>query len=312
MQDGQCSKGYPRSFRNETSLDENGYPLYRRRDNGLKVLVKGVELDNCWVVPYNPYLCKKFNGHINTEASISIYGVKYLFKYIYKGHDRATMVIERVENPINGQHVERNEIQEYIDTRYVSASEVVWRIFKMKLHGRFPAVHRLQVHLPNQQTVVFSEDADLQEVVGKSNVQKTTLTEWFTANRNYASARDTPYAKFPERWVWNKTSKKWTPRQRGSKIGGVYYAHPASGERYYLRMLLNVVCGATSFEGLHTVDGRVCATFKEACQAKGLLENDQEWAQALEEASHWATRRRLRDLFALVLLFNEVINPREL
>jgi hypothetical protein len=135
----------------------------------------------------------------------------------------------------------------------------------MKLHGRFPVVHRLQVHLPNQQTVVFSEDAYLQEVVGKSNVQKTTLTEWFTTNKNYASARNTPYAKFPERWVWNKTSKKWTPRQRGSKIGRVYYVHRASGERYYLRMLLNVVCGATSFENLHTVDGRVCAMFKEAC-----------------------------------------------
>jgi len=177
MQDGRCSKGYPRPFQNETSLDENGYPLYRRRNNGLKVLVKGVELDNHWVVPYNPYLCKKFNGHINTEASISIYGVKYMFKYIYKGHDRATVVIERVKNPIDGQQVKRDEIQEYIDARYVSASEVVWRIFKMKLHGRFPAVQRLQVHLPNQQTMVFSEDADLQEVVKKSNCRNPTLAK---------------------------------------------------------------------------------------------------------------------------------------
>ncbi len=80
------------------------------------------------------------------------------------------MVIERVENPIDGQQIERDEIQEYINTRYVSASDLVWRIFKMKLHGRFPAVQRLQVHLPNQQTVVLSKDADLQEVVGKSNV----------------------------------------------------------------------------------------------------------------------------------------------
>jgi hypothetical protein len=94
MQDGWCSKGYTRPFRNETSLDKNGYPLYCCRDNDLKVLVKGVELDNRWVVPYNPYLCKKFNVHINIEASISIYGVKYMFKYIYKGHDRATVVIE--------------------------------------------------------------------------------------------------------------------------------------------------------------------------------------------------------------------------
>jgi hypothetical protein len=137
MQDGRCSKGYPRPFRNETSLDKNGYPLYGRRDNDLKVLLKGVELDNNWVVPYNPYLCKKFNGHINTEASISIYGVKYLFKYIYKGHDRATMVIERFENAIDGQQVERDEIQEYIDARYVYALKAVSCIFKMKLHGRF-------------------------------------------------------------------------------------------------------------------------------------------------------------------------------
>ncbi len=107
------------------------------------------------------------------------------------------MVIERVENAINGQQVERNEIQKYINARYVFASKVVWRIFKMKLHGCFPAIQRLQVHLPNQQTVVFSEDANLQEVVGKSNLQKTTLTEWFTANKYYASIQDTPYAKFP-------------------------------------------------------------------------------------------------------------------
>jgi hypothetical protein len=148
----------------------------------------------------------------------------------------------------------------------------------MKLHECFSAVQRLQVHLPNQPTVVFSEDVDLQKVVGKSNVQKTKLTEWFTANRNYATARDTPYGKFSERSVWNKTSKKWTPCQRGTKIDRVYYAHPASEERYYLRMLLNVVCRATCFENLRTVDGRVCVTFKEACQARGLLENDQEWA----------------------------------
>jgi hypothetical protein len=50
------------------------------------------------------------------------------------------VVIEWVENPINGQQVERDEIQEYIDARYVFASETVWRIFKMKLHGRFSAI----------------------------------------------------------------------------------------------------------------------------------------------------------------------------
>jgi hypothetical protein len=35
-----------------------------------------------------------------------------------------------------------------------------------------------------------------------------------------------------------------------------FTVHPASGKRYYLWILLNVVCGATSFEDLHIVDGR--------------------------------------------------------
>jgi hypothetical protein len=119
---------------------------------------------------------------------------------------------------------------------------------------------------------------------------------------------DSKSSTFPSVGLHPHTWPKWGC----NKIGRVYYAHPVSGEKYYLQMLLNVVCGATSFEDLRTVDGHVCATFKEACQARGLLENDQEWAHALEEASHWAMGRWLHDLFASVLLFNEVINLGEL
>jgi hypothetical protein len=41
------------------------------------------------VVPYNPYLSLLFNCHINVEVCTSIAVVKYLYKYVYKGHDRA-------------------------------------------------------------------------------------------------------------------------------------------------------------------------------------------------------------------------------
>ncbi|WVZ69470.1 hypothetical protein U9M48_018246, partial [Paspalum notatum var. saurae] len=34
MKDGKCSKRYPKKFRSETTFDQDGYPLYRRRDNG--------------------------------------------------------------------------------------------------------------------------------------------------------------------------------------------------------------------------------------------------------------------------------------
>ncbi len=44
-------------------------------------------------------------------------------------------------------------------------------------------------------------------------------------------------------------------RKRGFAISRMYYTHPTSGECYYLRMLLNCVKGATSYEHLRTVDG---------------------------------------------------------
>ena len=56
----------------------------------------------------------------------------------------------------------------------------------------------------------------------------------------------------------------------------MYFVHPAAGEQYYLRMLLSIVCGATSFENLRTVNGITYPTFKEACIALGLLQNDEE------------------------------------
>jgi hypothetical protein len=101
-------------------------------------------------------------------------------------------------------------------------------------------------------------------------------------------------------------------RKKGFAIGRMYYAHPTSDECYYLRMLLNCVKGATSYEHLWTVDGTKHDTFKDACIAMGLLEDDNEWHQALEEASIWASGRQLRDMFASMLMFCEVTDPKQL
>ncbi len=79
-------------------------------------------------------------------------------------------------------------------------------------------------------------------------------------------------------------------RKRGFAISHMYYAHPTSGECYYLQMLLNCIKGATSYKHLRTVDGIEHNTFKDACIAMGLLANDNEWHQPLEEASLWASR----------------------
>ena len=60
MEDGKCKKDFPKAFSDETYRKENGYPLYRRRDNGRTVeRYRGIVLDNTWVVTFNPLLSQK-------------------------------------------------------------------------------------------------------------------------------------------------------------------------------------------------------------------------------------------------------------
>jgi hypothetical protein len=82
--------------------------------------------------------------------------------------------------------------------------------------------------------------------------------------------------------------------------------HPSVEERYYLRMLLFIVRGVQNYEALHTYNNVTHATFKEVCNTRGLLSNDQEWYNAFDEATSWATSNQLRHLFVTMHLFCEV------
>ena len=77
---GKCCKGLPCDFEEHTRLPPDRYAAYRRRDNERTVEKKGCTLDNRWVIPYNPYLTKKYEAHINVHVCTSIRAVKYLYK----------------------------------------------------------------------------------------------------------------------------------------------------------------------------------------------------------------------------------------
>ncbi|XP_067214183.1 uncharacterized protein [Linepithema humile] len=124
--DGKCSKHYPKSYFEETKMDEDAYPYYCRQNNGKNFKRPGGYIvDNRYVVPYCPTLSIIFNCHINVEVVSSIKSVKYLYKYIYKRHDVAAITIEPItENVI----IDHDEIHNYIKTRYVGPVETCWRI----------------------------------------------------------------------------------------------------------------------------------------------------------------------------------------
>uniref|UniRef100_K3ZF76 Helitron helicase-like domain-containing protein n=1 Tax=Setaria italica TaxID=4555 RepID=K3ZF76_SETIT len=114
-----CKNNYPRPFNETTIQGKDSYPLYRRRNDGRTETVRNCKLDNRWVVPYNPYLLHFFNCHINVEVCSSIKAVKYLFKYIYKGHDRASVSVTGVDD-----EGEIDEIRQYKNARWVTPPEL--------------------------------------------------------------------------------------------------------------------------------------------------------------------------------------------
>ncbi|KAL1355887.1 uncharacterized protein [Arachis hypogaea] len=308
MKDGKCSKFYPKKFVDQTSFDEDGYPIYRRRNMGVTVKINDVDIDNRFVVPYNPLLLMKYQAHINLEFCNKSNVIKYLFKYVNKGPDRVTATVgERYDVGQSSQVVD--EIKQYYDCRYLSPSESMWRIFAYDIHQRWPSVQRLTFHLPNQQHVVF-DDADITTHVYLRNKDLLTMfTGWMMANRRFSEGRSLTYVEYPGKFVYCLRSREWKPRQRGFSIGRLSFAHPSSGELFYMRMLLNVQRGCTSFRSIRTVNGVTYDTFQEACSAMGFLIDDNEYVSAIKEVAELASAAHLRRLFVMLLLSGSMGRP---
>ena len=226
MKDGKCIKGFPKPFQAETVMCRDGYPIYARPNNGCAYKVGNYLADNRWIVPYNPYLLsrynhcrlsyceitnqttKRYNAHINVECVMSLSAAKYITKYTHKGPDRATLELR--------QH---NEVSEFKDGRYIAAAEATWRLFENPIHHQEPAVMSLQVHLPGQHMVVFKPNEPIERVRARASEEKSMLTAFFELNRIDPDARQFTYQELPLHYVWDRSKKRWTRRQRGSTIG---------------------------------------------------------------------------------------------
>nr|XP_029151653.1 uncharacterized protein LOC114925984 [Arachis hypogaea] len=228
MKDCKCSKFYPKRFVDQTSFDEDGYPIYRRRNMGVTVKINDVDIDNRFVVPYNPLLLMKYQAHINLEFCNKSNVIKYLFKYINKGPDRVTATVGETYHVGESSQVV-DEIKQYYDCCYLSPSESMWRIFAYDIHQRWPSVQRLTFHLPNQQHVVF-DNADITTHVYLRNKDLLMMfTGWMMANRRFPNGQSLTYVEYPGKFVYCSNSREWKSRQRGFSIGRLSFAHPSSG-----------------------------------------------------------------------------------
>ncbi|CDF40386.1 ATP dependant DNA helicase [Chondrus crispus] len=315
MGEQYCRKGSPKSFKHETSQSDSEYYITCRRRSpsagGVSIerpsrvgrRQQSVVVDNSWVVPHSPLLLRSFACHLNLELCVSrVGGIKYLFKYVCKGQDRVTMEIT-AENECH------DEISNFQDARYVSASEAAWRLFSFDIVDRNPPVVRLTVHLPNHHTVYFEEGREQEAALRPAS--GTKLTEWFKANEKYPSARHLRYHKFTRYFTWKTRTKSWTYDFSGTGanvVGRIYTVSPREGERYFLRLLLTQVPGATSFENLRNIDGEQCTSFRQACLRLSLQADDAEWKHAIRD-SFRSSFVPLSHLFATILAHCQPSDP---
>lgn len=124
MDNGKCTKRFPKDLISDTITGNDGYPLYRRRstENGGHSFKKTLrqnnfEIDNRWIVPYSPILSKTYKAHINVEFCSSVKSIKYICKYVNKGSDMAVFAVQSVN--------ENDEIARYQMGRYISSNEAV-------------------------------------------------------------------------------------------------------------------------------------------------------------------------------------------
>ncbi|XP_016661099.1 uncharacterized protein LOC107884118 [Acyrthosiphon pisum] len=251
MNNGKCSKKYPRKLVKDIQTGDDGYPTYRRRssdDGGYTAILK------------------------------------------VRGSDRATFSVNR----------ENDEITNYLNGRYICTSEAFWRIYNFEIHDRDPTVKHLAVHLENGQRVFFNAN-NLHQVI--ENPRKTTLAAFFELCSHDNFAKTLLYHEVPSYYTWDD-SRGWLKRRRGkdvpgwtgikmdTAIGRIYTIHPKSN--------------------LKAIDGVIHATFKTACFALGLLENDEQWKNALADATVSESPSKLRELFAIIIVFCQPSEPQSL
>lgn len=78
MDELKCKKDFPKQYSEETVILVYGTVIHRCRRSNNVVGIKGGYFCSQWVVPYNPFLLKKYRNHINVESYASLRSVKYI------------------------------------------------------------------------------------------------------------------------------------------------------------------------------------------------------------------------------------------
>ncbi|XP_074289040.1 uncharacterized protein LOC141614182 [Silene latifolia] len=187
MVTGKCSKYYPIDFYPNTSVSEDGYPIYRRRKDSRTA--------------------EKNNHVIDNRPGMALANQQEV-----RGNGN--------ENDVNMNDRPVDEIETFLMCRYVSASEACWGMFTFEIQYKQPPIQRLTYHLEEEQQVFFEDSEAADGVLDRVGDARTTLTEWMATNEKHEDACLLTYAEFPTKWVWDNEAKYGQDERRVLKLEG--------------------------------------------------------------------------------------------
>ena len=342
---GYCTVRFPKKYEKYTIANNDSYPKYKRRapKNGGVQLIKTIRnsnnhdkrrskvINNGYVVPYNAGLLLRYNCHLNVEVCSTVKAVKYIYKYIYKGPDRAMFELQKQQENKENKDKTHDEIQRHINGRYISSTEASWRLLSLPLYGMKPTVEPLEYKLPNEEEVIIPfEDPEETELAVK-NAKYHKLNAYFYNNeqeqknnkptldkmgkyRLRPRSSEILYADYPKYYSYTK-KRIWKRRSKIQQIEAIPYVPTLTrrnGEQYYMKLLLDKIPGATCYRDLKRYPNdptQHCKTFKEACILRGFLHNDEDVIETLQDICNYGMTYDARATFAAYLRENEMIHP---
>jgi hypothetical protein len=301
---GLCKYGYCTAITVEaTTLDEKGYPIYkRRREQDLKV------------VPHNREVLMDWGGHCNVEYAGSTYSVLYLFKYLTKGNAKVKVTLDNTDDVDKG-----DEITLHLRGRMLCSMECTWRALGYQTYpASWPSVRLIKPKLPAVTSFIQKTDKCCDMTVYFNRPQgfgfpDLKYTEFFTYwESSYIvpprfGAVDKELTNPVEglfklvlpgvkRAVWLYSRAK--PADSICRMSSIFIQ---AGEIWYLRLiLLHFACD--SFEDAISWMGIVYPTFQHSAIARRLFEGTDEAVHSFEESIKYSTPRMLRSLFVLLTL----------
>ena len=169
---------------------------------------------------------------VNVENFISELSVKYLYKYVYKGYNNASIIVSLrrmqilLSNQVNITEPagpKSNWWNAFLDSFNAWASEGVWRIISFYMHDKYHSVKQLQLWSRNNTNTRCCTERGMNCKLGTFSNLKDTPQAWpWSTNWQPLPFCNSPHLCGSSNFLYleqlkKKKKKRWTHRSRPLK-----------------------------------------------------------------------------------------------